>query len=274
MRFASNGGADVVLVGDSSAMVMLGYDSTMSMTPKEMEVLVAAVTRAETGVPIIADMVWGSYHVSEEKAVKHAIDLVRLGANAVKIEGGADQVNVIKALAHAKIPVVGHVGLTPQSILEFGSYSVQGKDLSRAQQVLDDARAVADAGASMVVVECVPDALSRTITEELSIPVIGIGAGRHVDGQVLVIHDLLGIGTSQPAKFVRQYAQIETEASEAVKKFASDVRAGTFPSSDETYHMADDVVAELEKLDGRMPKEDLIRENLSDNKSDSKHTSQ
>ena len=252
MRFATAGGADIVLVGDSAAMVMLGYESTMSMTTDEMEMLVAAVARAESDLPIVADMVWGSYHVSIEKAVKHAIDLVRAGAHAVKVEGGQERVDVIRAIVDAKIPVVGHVGLTPQSLLELGSYQVQGKDFSRAQQVLLDARAVQDAGASMIVVECVPDALSRTITEELTIPVIGIGAGRHVDGQVLVIHDLLGIGEGELPKFVRTYADVENVASQAVARYVTDVREGNFPTSEETYHMADDVVAEL-RNDTAMP---------------------
>ncbi len=247
MRYATAGGADIVLVGDSAAMVMLGYESTMSMTTNEMEILVGAVARTDSDLPVVADMVWGSYHVSTEKAVKHAIDLVRAGAHAVKIEGGQERVDVIRAIVDAKIPVIGHVGLTPQSLLELGSYQVQGKDFSRAQQVLLDARAVEQAGASMIVVECVPDALSRTITEELSIPVIGIGAGRHVDGQVLVMHDLLGIGPGELPKFVRTYADVENTAREAVAKYVADVREGNFPNSEETYHMADDVVAELRK---------------------------
>lgn len=247
MRFATTGGADIVLVGDSAAMVMLGYESTMLMKTKEMEMLVGAVARADSDLPIIADMVWGSYHVSSEKAVKNAIDLVHAGAHAVKVEGGQDRVDVIRAIVAAKIPVIGHVGLTPQSLLELGGYNVQGKDFSRAQQVLLDARAVAEAGASMIVVECVPDALSRAITEELNIPVVGIGAGRHVDGQVLVMHDLLGLGEGDKPKFVRHFAELEEAATSAVETYAREVREGTFPSSDETYHMADDVVSELRK---------------------------
>ncbi len=252
MRFATAGGADIVLVGDSAAMVMLGYESTMSMKTKEMEMLVAAVARAESDLPIIADMVWGSYHISIEQAVKNAIDLIHAGAHAVKVEGGQERVDVIRAIVAAKIPVVGHVGLTPQSLLELGGYNVQGKDFSRAQQVLLDARAVADAGASMIVVECVPDALSRAITEELGIPVIGIGAGRHVDGQVLVMHDLLGIGEGESPKFVRHFAQLEEAATSAVETYAREVREGAFPSSEETYHMADDVVSELRKAETRV----------------------
>lgn len=247
MRFARDGGADIVLVGDSAAMVVLGYESTMSMTTREMEMLVSAVARENMDIPIIADMVWGSYHVNTEKAVQHAIDLIHAGAHAVKVEGGQTRQETIEAIVRAEIPVVGHIGLTPQSLLGLGSFSVQGKDFAQAQQVVLDARAVQDAGASMIVVECVPDALSRTITEELSIPVIGIGAGRHVDGQVLVMHDILGIGISSetPPKFVRQYAHIEDNAIQAVKNYSNDVRRGTFPSSTETYHMADDVEAEL-----------------------------
>lgn len=247
MRFAVSGGADIVLVGDSAAMVMLGYESTMKMKNAEMEMLVSAVSRVESDIPIIADMVWGSYHVSVEKAVKNAIDLIRAGAHAVKIEGGTERIDTVKALVDAQIPVVGHVGLTPQSLLELGGYSVQGKDFSRAQKVLEDARAIAQAGASMLVVECVPDALSRAITEELKIPIIGIGAGRHVDGQVLVIHDLLGIGEFDSPKFVRKFAHLESAATQAVKAYADAVREGSFPNSQETYHMADDVVAEMQK---------------------------
>lgn len=249
MRFATNGNADVVLVGDSAAMVMLGYETTMQMSIAEMKILVGAVSRAGSDLPIIADMVWGSYHVSPEKAVENAIELIHAGAHAVKVEGGIERAKTIAALVDAQIPVVGHVGLTPQSILEMGSYKVQGKELSTAQKVLADARAVVHSGASMIVVECVPDALSRTITEELSIPVIGIGAGRHVDGQVLVIHDILGIGQDQSPKFVRNYENFENTGAEAVAKFANDVRQGTFPSSQETYHMADDVVTEMRAND-------------------------
>lgn len=248
MRYATQGGADIVLVGDSAAMVMLGYESTMQMSHKEMEVIVGAVARTESDLPIVADMVWGSYHVSDEKAVKNAIELIHAGANAVKVEGGIERVGTIQALVSAQIPVIAHVGLTPQSILELGSYSVQGKDFSRAQRVLEDARAVQNAGASMLVVECVPDALSRAITEELDIPVIGIGAGRHVDGQVLVMNDLLGIGAGTPPKFVRKYENVESIATKAVACFAADVREGNFPSSEETYHMADDVVSEMRKF--------------------------
>jgi 3-methyl-2-oxobutanoate hydroxymethyltransferase len=247
MRFATGGGANIVLVGDSAAMVMLGYESTMKMTHSEMKMLVSAVARTNGDMPIVADMVWGSYHISVEKAVENAVELIQCGAHAVKVEGGVERVSTVKALVDAKIPVVGHVGLTPQSILEMGSYKVQGKDLEKAQKVLTDAKAVQEAGAVMLVVECVPDALSRTITEELEIPVIGIGAGRHVDGQVLVVHDLLGIGQDKPAKFVRQYSEFEKLGQEAVKSFVEDVLSGNFPNSNETYHMADDVLEEMQK---------------------------
>lgn len=246
MRFA-HGGADIVLVGDSAAMVVLGHDSTISITHKDMLRLVKAVVRAnessEKQLPIIADMVWGSYHVSVEKTIEAAIELVQAGAHAIKIEGGTKRIEVIKALVDAEIPVVGHIGLTPQSILALGKYGVAGKDFEQAKEVLADAHSVVNAGVSMLVVECVPDGLSRTITEELNVPVIGIGAGRHVDGQVLVMHDLLGIkdGSRKPAKFVREYANVEDIAKDAVARFADDVKNGTFPSSEETYHMSDDL---------------------------------
>lgn len=232
----------------------------MSMTTNEMQMLVGAVARVESDVPIVADMVWGSYHISTDKAVKHAIELVRAGAHAVKVEGGAARSDVIRAISNAEIPVIGHVGLTPQSILGLGAYGVQGKDFARAQAVLEDARAVAGAGAVMIVVECVPDALSRTITEELSIPVIGIGAGRHVDGQVLVMHDLLGMSGEHKPKFVRRYANLEDSGREAVSRFVADVRDGSFPSSDETYHMADDVEREMQGSE--TPPKDIPAENI------------
>lgn len=246
MRFAQAGGADIVLVGDSVATVMLGYESTMQMTHEEMLVFVKAVARTSKNIPVVADMVWGSYHVNTEQSVQSAIDLIHAGAQAVKLEGGTNRVEIIEAITNAEIPVVGHVGLTPQSLLEFGEFKVQGKELDKAQKVLEDARAVASAGASMIVVECVPDALSRAITEELSIPVIGIGAGKHTDGQVLVMHDLLGIGQDSMPKFVRQYEQLEEKAVAAVAGYVADVKSGAFPSPAETYHMADGVVEELQ----------------------------
>lgn len=244
-RFAHD--ADIILVGDSAAMVVMGYESTMSITHNEMLMLVKSVSRtnekSDNKKPIIADMVWGSYHVSIEKTIESAIELIHAGAHAVKVEGGKKRVEVIKALVNAEIPVVGHIGLTPQSILSLGKYSVSGKDFNDAQSVLADAHSVVDAGVSMLVVECVPDGLSRTITEELNVPVIGIGAGRHVDGQVLVIHDLLGIkdGSKDPTKFVREYAQVENIAKDAVTNFMQDVKSGAFPTSKETYHMSDDL---------------------------------
>lgn len=252
MRFAQNGGADLVLVGDSAAVVMLGKESTMEMTEVEMLMLVRAVASQNKDTPIIADMVWGSYHVSVKKAVQHAIELVRAGAHSVKVEGGVNRVEVIRAIVNAEIPVVGHVGLTPQSLLGLGTYKVQGKNLEQAQAVINDARAVVEAGVSMLVLECVPDALSRTITEDLDIAVIGIGAGRHVDGQVLVMHDLIGINGSEQymkPKFVRHYGDVENVATKAVSDYVASVREGTFPSSEETYHMADDVVEELKTYD-------------------------
>ncbi len=250
MRFAQNGNVDLVLVGDSASMVVLGNESTLEISKKEMLMLVKAVAKQNMKqIPVVADMVWGSYHVNKDQAIEHAIDLVRAGANAVKIEGGKNRVEIMRALVDAEIPVVGHVGLTPQSLLTLGSYKVQGKELEQAQRVIEDAKALAQAGASMLVLECVPDALSRVITEELDIAVIGIGAGRHVDGQVLVMHDILGIGNSDQyikPKFVRQYLNVEELATNAVSEFVDDVKNSKFPASSETYHMADDVVSELQ----------------------------
>ena len=187
----------------------------------------------------MGDLPWLSYHVSREETVRNAAALVRAGAGAVKLEGGRKRLDAVAAILDAEIPVMGHLGLTPQSVHSLGGFRVQGKQLDSARAIVDDAIALAEAGCFAVVLECVPDGVARMVTDAIDIPTIGIGAGRHCDGQVLVYHDLLGLEDRKLPKFVRRYVDLRASATEAVEQFVADVRSGTFPSSDETYHMTD-----------------------------------
>ncbi len=240
-RTVDGAGADIILVGDSVAMVVLGYDDTLRVTTDDMAHHVAAVARAKPRPLIVGDLPWLSYHVSTADTVQNAARLVRAGAGAVKLEGGRKRLPAIEAILDAEIPVMGHIGLTPQSIHALGGFKVQGKELDAAKQLADDAIALAEAGVFAIVLECVPDGVARMITDSIPVPTIGIGAGRHCDGQVLVWHDVLGFsGTVRRApKFVRQYAALEADATAALERFCADVRAGSYPSSAETYHMTD-----------------------------------
>jgi 3-methyl-2-oxobutanoate hydroxymethyltransferase len=240
-RIADAGGVDMILVGDSVANVVLGYDDTLQVTIDDMAHHVGAVARAKPGPLVIGDLPWMSYHVSVEDTVCNAAKLVRAGAGAVKLEGGRKRLGAVRAILDAEIPVMGHVGLTPQSFHTLGGFRVQGRDLEAARAIVDDAIALADAGCFAVVLECVPDAVARLVTDSIRVPTIGIGAGRHCDGQVLVMHDLLGLEERVTPKFVRRYAELGSDAAAAVASFADDVRSGAFPSSDETYHAADTV---------------------------------
>jgi 3-methyl-2-oxobutanoate hydroxymethyltransferase len=197
---------------------------------------------------VVGDLPWLSYHVSTTETVHNAAALVRAGAGAVKLEGGRKRLDAVTAILDAEIPVMGHLGLTPQSVHALGGFRVQGKDLEAARAIVDDAIALADAGCFAIVLECVPDAVARLVTDTVPVPTIGIGAGRHCDGQVLVFHDLLGIEDRIKPKFVRRYAELGADATAAVERFARDVRAGTFPSSKETYHAADLLPDELKVL--------------------------
>jgi 3-methyl-2-oxobutanoate hydroxymethyltransferase len=240
-RVVDAAGADMILVGDSVAMVVLGYDNTLQVTTDDMAHHVAAVARAKPRPLIVGDLPWLSYHVSRDETVRNAATLVRAGAGAVKLEGGRKRIDAVSAILDAEIPVMGHIGLTPQSIHAIGGFKVQGKQLEAARALVDDAVALAEAGCFAIVLECVPDAVARLVTDSVAVPTIGIGAGRHCDGQVLVYHDLLGIEERMVPKFVRRYAQLGADATAAVGRFADDVRNGRFPSSDETYHAADTV---------------------------------
>ena len=251
-RVVDEAGVDMILVGDTLAMVVLGYDDTLRVTIDDMTHHVAAVARVRPQALVVGDLPWMSYHVSREETVCNAAALIRAGAGAVKLEGGRKRLDAVHAILDTEIPVMGHVGLTPQSVHAFGGFKVQGKTLDAARQIVDDAVALADAGCFAVVLECVPDAVARLVTDSIPVPTIGIGAGRHCDGQVLVYHDLLGFQDYLRPKFVRRYANLHADAVSAVARFASDVREGSFPSSDETYHVADDV-AEAIGLYGATP---------------------
>lgn len=245
-RIVDGAGADMILVGDSLAMVVLGYDDTLQVTVDDMAHHTAAVARTKPGALVVADLPWMSYHVSREETVRNAAQLIRAGAGCVKLEGGTKRLEMVRAIIDAEIPVMGHVGLTPQSVHAMGGFKVQGKEIETARSIVEDAQALSAAGCFAVVLEGVPDAVARLITDTIEAPTIGIGAGRHCDGQVLVFHDLLGFEDRKPAKFVRRYADMKVDATDAIAEFCADVRDGSFPSSEETYHMADDVSEALE----------------------------
>jgi len=240
-RLVDAGGVDMILVGDSVANTVLGFTDTLQVTIETMVHHTAAVARAHPAALIVGDLPWMSYHVTTEQAVLSAAALVRAGAQCVKLEGGANRIPAIRAIIDAEIPVMGHVGLTPQSVNAMGGYRVQGRSNEAADALRESVRLLEEAGCFAVVIEGVPDALAEVITEERSIPTIGIGAGPATDGQVLVFHDLLGLGSGHEAKFVRRYADLGTEVTKAIGAFADDVRAGSFPGPEETYAASDEL---------------------------------
>ncbi len=236
-RIADEAGVDLILVGDSLAMVVLGYDDTLQVTTADMAHHIGAVARAKPAAMIVGDLPWMSYHVSVEDTVRNAATLVRAGAGSVKLEGGAKRVPMVEAIIDAEIPVMGHIGLTPQSVHAMGGFKVQGRERDAALALVEDAQALEAAGCFSIVLEGVPDEVARMVTDAIDVPTIGIGAGRWCDGQVLVYHDLLGIEDRVTPKFVRRYASQRADAVEAIAAYAADVRSGAFPSEDETYHL-------------------------------------
>ena len=243
---ADRAGLDIILVGDSVANVVHGMSTTLEIGLEEMIVHARAVRRAEPSALFVVDMPWLSFHISPEDAVRNAGRIVQEGgAEAVKLEGGRKRIPVIERILDAEIPVMGHLGLTPQSVNTMGGFKVQGKVVEAAREMIDDARALAEVGCFSIVLEGVPDVLGELITKEVDVPTIGIGAGPNTDGQVLVYHDVLGIGLGHHPKFVRAYASIGEESIEALKRFAADVQSGAFPGEEESYHVSDEVVAEL-----------------------------
>lgn len=237
-HIADSAGADIILVGDTLAHVVLGFEDTLPATIDIMIHHTAAVARTRPKALVLGDMPWLSFHLSVEETVRNAGRLIREGrAEAVKLEGGRKRIPMIEALLAAEIPVMGHLGLTPQSIYAMGGYRVQGKRAEAARELVEDARALAAAGVFAIVLEGVPNVLAQLVTEEVPVPTIGIGAGPHCDGQVLVFHDVLGLHHDRLPKFVRQYAHLADTAIEGLERFFADVESGAFPSDAESYHM-------------------------------------
>ena len=248
-RFAEDAGIDIILVGDTAAMVVLGHEgTTVPVTMDEMIFLTRTVARAAKRPIVIGDMPFGSYQVSDEAAVENAIRFVKeAGADAVKLEGAGPSLPRVQAIVGAGIPVMGHVGLTPQSATMLGGFKTQGKTAVAARQLVEDAVALEDAGCFAVVLEAVPAPVAAEVTRRLSVPTIGIGAGRECDGQVLVYHDLLGLTEGHLPRFVKRYASLSREIRDALESYAEDVRAGTFPEEQHTYEMPAEELEEFEK---------------------------
>ncbi|HUI74982.1 MAG TPA: 3-methyl-2-oxobutanoate hydroxymethyltransferase [Candidatus Acidoferrum sp.] len=237
-RLLDEAGVDVLLVGDSLGMAVLGYESTLPVTLEEMLHHTRAVRRGVRRALVVADMPYGSYHSDIAESVRNAVRFVKeAGAEAVKIEGGERRLELIVRLTEAEIPVMGHVGLTPQSMNAMGGFKVQGKTPDAAEQLVRDARSVEAAGAFALVLEGIPREVAARITRELRIPTIGIGAGPECDGQILVLHDLLGLTFNAVPKFARQYANLGEIISAAARDYCADVRGGSFPSDGESYHL-------------------------------------
>lgn len=247
-KLVEEAGVDVILVGDSLGMVVLGYDSTVSVTLDDMILHTRAVKRGAKDTFIITDMPFLTYHSSIEETMSNARRIMQeAGAHAVKLEGNGAVIEKIEKLTQAGVPVVAHLGLTPQSVGVLGGYKVQGKDADTARKLVDDSKQVELAGASMLVLECVPKQLAKLISEELTIPVIGIGAGLDTDGQVLVFHDVVGYGSEHVPKFVKQYTNVSLNIKDAVTNYVNDVKRTEFPEVKHTFTMKDD---ELDRLYG------------------------
>jgi 3-methyl-2-oxobutanoate hydroxymethyltransferase len=251
-RQAHAAGVDMILVGDSLAMMVLGYDDTLQVTVDDIAHHMAAVHRglrastAEGPAPlVVGDLPWMSYHTGTGDAVRNAARLIRAGAQAVKLEGGRKRLPVIEAIVDAEIPVMGHLGLTPQSVHAMGGFKVQGRQHEAALALRDDAKALAAAGCFSIVLEGVPDQVARLVTQAVDVPTVGIGAGGDTDGQVLVYHDILGLEERIRPKFARRYAEIGAASAEAMRAFATDVRARRFPSDEESYHLSAEVSESL-----------------------------
>ncbi|HEX8174420.1 MAG TPA: 3-methyl-2-oxobutanoate hydroxymethyltransferase [Pyrinomonadaceae bacterium] len=245
-RIVDEAGIDVVLVGDSIGNVIFGYGNTVPVTMDEIVMHTRAVRRAVQRALLVADMPYGSFHTGADDTVRAALRLIKEGAaEAVKLEGGRKRAPLVKRLVDEEIAVMGHIGLTPQSVNKLGGYRVQGKTAETARALLDDAKALEDAGAFAIVLEVVPREIAKLITESVKIPTVGIGAGPHCDIQVLVLHDMLGLTFGKVARFVRPYANMRETMTDAVSRFAEDVRSGNYPSEDESYGLPPEAAAEL-----------------------------
>ncbi len=246
-RIADAAGVELILVGDSAAMTVLGHDSTVPAAMEEMLILTRAVTRGARHPLVVADMPFGSFQISDENALANAVRFVKeAGADAVKLEGAGPTLSRVRALVEAGIPVMGHLGLTPQSATMLGGFKAQGRTAEQARRLYADALALETAGCFSLVLECVPAPVSARITEALSIPTIGIGAGAGCDGQVLVWHDLLGLYEGHAPRFVKRYAHLASEAKGALEAYVADVRSGAFPEERHTYAMPEEELALFE----------------------------
>lgn len=245
-KLAEEAGVDMILVGDSLGMVVLGYDSTIPVTVDDMIHHTKAVKRGAKDTYIVTDMPFMSYHVSRSDALKNAARIIQeSGAHAVKIEGSKDVIYTISALTEAGIPVVAHLGLTPQAVGVLGGYKVQGKDAESARQLIEDAKKVEKAGAIALVLECVPKQLGEEITNSISIPTIGIGAGNGTDGQVLVFHDVVSYGVDRVPKFVKQYASVNEPIKQGIQDYITEVKTKSFPDEKHSYTMKEEELASL-----------------------------
>lgn len=239
-------GIDMILVGDSLGMAILGYENTLAVTMDDMIHHTKAVVRACNHSMVVGDMPFLSYHISPQEAVRNAGRFLQeAGAQAVKLEGGTERIETVKAIIDAQIPVMGHIGLTPQSVNQLGGFKVQGKDLEGAKKLIEDAQALDAAGVFAITLECVPSMLAKKITEEVSVPTIGIGAGSYCDGQVLVINDVLGMFKGHIPKFVKKYANLEPLIIEALQAYKKEVEEGIFPAAEHCFTIKDDVLDKL-----------------------------
>ncbi|WP_077369119.1 3-methyl-2-oxobutanoate hydroxymethyltransferase [Anaerosalibacter sp. Marseille-P3206] len=247
-KLVDEAGIDGILVGDSLGMVTLGYDDTLAVTVDDMIHHTKAVSRGAKNALIVADMPFLSYHISIEDSIKNAGRLIKEGnAHCVKLEGGIEIIDKVEAIIKAQIPVMGHIGLTPQSINMFGGFKVQGKTINQIQKLIDDAKALEEAGVFAIVLECIPEKIAKIITECVSIPTIGIGAGKYCDGQILVVNDMLGMYSDFTPKFVKQYKNLKEDINEAINDYITDVKKGTFPEEKHSFKIDEKILDELNK---------------------------
>ena len=245
-RIVDEAGVDIILVGDSIGNVIHGYGNTIPVSLDEITSACIAVKRGTERAMVVADMPYGTYHVSEDETVRNALRLMKYGgAEAVKLEGGSNRAGLVRRLVDEEIPVVAHIGLTPQSVYKMGGYRVQGRTAEHAKRLIDDAKALEDAGAFAIVLELVPREVAAMITEELHISTIGIGAGLECDIQVLVLHDLVGMTFGRQPRFVRQYANIRDVITDAIKNWSADVKSGAYPSDSESYGLTEETKKEI-----------------------------
>lgn len=245
-RIVDEAGVDMILVGDSIGNVIHGYGNTIPVSLDEITSACIAVKRGTERAMVIADMPFGTYHVNEDESVRNALRLMKYGgAEAVKLEGGRNRVPLVKRLVNEEIPVVAHIGLTPQSVYKMGGYRVQGRTAEQARQLLEDAKLLEDAGAFAIVLELVPREVAAMITAEVSISTIGIGAGLECDIQVLVLHDLIGMTFGRQPRFVRQYADLRKVMTDAIQNWSSDVKNGLYPNEEESYGLTEETLREI-----------------------------